>query len=49
MCLRLNAARITVPSGDRLGTPAFSGAGPDEGHQNLPRRPILKVRPSYFA
>jgi hypothetical protein len=31
MCLRLNAASIAVPSGDRLDSPAFSGARPDEG------------------
>jgi hypothetical protein len=32
MCLRLNAASIAVPLGDRPGTPAFSGAGLGEGH-----------------
>jgi len=31
MCPRLDAAGIAVPSGDRLGLRAFSGAGPDEG------------------
>ncbi len=35
MCLRLNAASIAVPLGDRSGWPAFSQAGLDEGLQRL--------------
>jgi hypothetical protein len=31
MCVRLNAARIAVPSGDRPGRLAFSDAGLGEG------------------
>ncbi len=33
MCLRLNAASIAVPSGDRPGLSAFSGARLGEGLQ----------------
>jgi hypothetical protein len=31
MCLRLEAAGIAVPLGDRLGAPASSAVRPDEG------------------
>jgi len=36
MCLRLDAASIAVPSGDRSGPPAFSAAGLDEGYHFTP-------------
>ncbi len=34
MCMRLDAACIAVPQGDRLDTPAFSEAGAVEGHHH---------------
>ena len=44
MCVRLNAARIAVPSGDRPDSLAFSDARMGEG---LTIRYILKFSPRY--
>jgi hypothetical protein len=45
-CGRLNAARSVVPSGDRLGSPAFSAARLGEGltHSQTPASSTLWPR-----
>ena len=47
MLTGLNARSIAVPSGDRLGLRAFSGASPDEGLQDysFQRKPTENARP----